>query len=298
MPRQKRLHNATGSYHVMLRGDTTLLTGGISHPFRFTGKELDNQNGLNWYDFGARWFDVAGVPMWTSVDPLAEKDRGISPYVYCRDNPINAIDPDGKFSWILAGALVGAAIEGGTAYYEGKTPREIMGASAKGFIEGAAMFIPYGSAITAVASSAGAGAVGNISEQFLGTGEIKTDEVFKSSVSGALSGGVGHVTSQAITKGAALAEKTIEQKYSSDIFQKSIRKEIQLEMKQSGRMTSGKSTRQAVKKATAHRIGVLKEAEKRELDITSKAADYIQQQTNGNASDWIINGVFNKGKNK
>ena len=56
--------------------------------------------------------------------------------------------------------------------------------------------------------------------------------------------------------------------------------------------------RQAVKKATAHRIGVLKEAEKRELDITSKAADYIQQQTNGNASDWIINGVFNKGKNK
>ena len=28
----------------MLRGDTTLLTGGISHPFRFTGKELDRMN--------------------------------------------------------------------------------------------------------------------------------------------------------------------------------------------------------------------------------------------------------------
>lgn len=270
---------------------------GYIHPYRYNGKELDEIGGLDWLHYGARMME----PAWgrfTTPDPLAEKDRGISPYVYCRDNPINAIDPDGKFSWILAGALVGAAIEGGTAYYEGKTPREIMGASAKGFIEGAAMCIPYGSAITAVASSAGAGAVGNISEQFLGTGEIKTDEVFKSSVSGALSGGVGHVTSQAITKGAALAEKTIEQKYSSDIFQKSIRKEIQLEMKQSGRMTSGKSTRQAVKKATAQRIGVLKEAEKRELDITSKAADYIQQQTNGNASDWIINGVFNKGKNK
>ena len=35
MPRQKRLHNATGSYHVMLRGDTTLLTGGISHAGRW-----------------------------------------------------------------------------------------------------------------------------------------------------------------------------------------------------------------------------------------------------------------------
>lgn len=270
------------------------MAGDTSHPFRFTGKELDRQNGLNMYDFGARLFDVAGVPMWTSVDPLAEKCYNITPYSYCTGDPVNRLDPDGKFSWILAGAIVGAAIEGGIAYYEGKTPREIMGASVKGFIEGAAMCLPYGSTVTAVASSAGAGAVGNISEQYIGTGEVKIDEVFKSSVSGALSGGVGHVTSQAITKGAALAEKTIEQKYSSEIFKKSIKKEIQLEMKQSGRMTSGKSARQAVKKATAHRIEVLKEAEKSELDITSKTADYIQQQTSGNGSDWIINGVFNK----
>lgn len=96
MPRQKRLHNATGSYHVMLRGDTTLLTGGISHPFRFSGKELDRQNGLNWYDFGARWFDVAGVPMWTSVDPLAEKYYHVTPYSYCAGNPVNKFNPDGR----------------------------------------------------------------------------------------------------------------------------------------------------------------------------------------------------------
>ena len=50
-----------------------LQTGDTSHPFRFTGKELDRLNSLNMYDFGARWYDVAGVPMWTSVDPLAEK---------------------------------------------------------------------------------------------------------------------------------------------------------------------------------------------------------------------------------
>ena len=96
MPRQKRLHNATGSYHVMLRGDTTLLTGGTSHPFRFTSKELDNQNGLNWYDFGARWFDVAGVPMWTSVDPLAEDNPSVTPYMYCAGDPVNKFDPDGE----------------------------------------------------------------------------------------------------------------------------------------------------------------------------------------------------------
>lgn len=73
-----------------------LMTGNTSHPFRFTGKELDRQNGLNMYDFGARWYDVAGVPMWTSVDPLAEKYYNVSPYAYCNNNPVLFIDPDGK----------------------------------------------------------------------------------------------------------------------------------------------------------------------------------------------------------
>ena len=73
-----------------------LLTGSFSHPFRFTGKELDKLNSLNMYDFGVRMYDVAGVPMWTSVDPLAEKYYNISPYAYCAGNPVNMIDPDGK----------------------------------------------------------------------------------------------------------------------------------------------------------------------------------------------------------
>ncbi len=33
---------------------------------------------------------------WLSVDPLAEKYPNYSPYVYCANNPINAIDPDGR----------------------------------------------------------------------------------------------------------------------------------------------------------------------------------------------------------
>ena len=66
------------------------------HPYRFTGKELDRLNGLNMYDFGARWYDVAGVPMWTSVDPLAEKYYLFTPYSYCAGDPVNKFDPDGK----------------------------------------------------------------------------------------------------------------------------------------------------------------------------------------------------------
>ena len=72
------------------------ITSDTSHPFRFTGKELDRQNGLNMYDFGARLFDVAGVPMWTSVDPLAEKYYPFTPYSYCAGDPVNKIDPDGR----------------------------------------------------------------------------------------------------------------------------------------------------------------------------------------------------------
>ena len=64
--------------------------------YRFSGKELDKQNGLNMYDFGARLFDVAGVPMWTSVDPLAEKFYPFTPYNYCAGDPVNKVDPDGK----------------------------------------------------------------------------------------------------------------------------------------------------------------------------------------------------------
>ncbi len=39
------------------------------------------------------------VQRWQSVDPLAEKMPWNSPYVYCSDNPVNKIDPDGRVEW-------------------------------------------------------------------------------------------------------------------------------------------------------------------------------------------------------
>ena len=72
------------------------IANSLGHPFRFTGKELDKLNGLNMYDFGARLFDVAGVPMWTSVDPLAEKYYPFTPYSYCAGDPVNKVDLYGE----------------------------------------------------------------------------------------------------------------------------------------------------------------------------------------------------------
>ncbi len=66
-----------------------------SHPYKYNGKELDMMHGLNTYDYGARQYNSA-LPLWDRVDPLAEKYYHVSPYAYCANDPVNAIDPDGN----------------------------------------------------------------------------------------------------------------------------------------------------------------------------------------------------------
>ena len=69
-------------------------------PYRFGGKELITANGLNEYDFGARQYYTA-VPGFTKPDPLCEKYYWLSPYLYCGNNPVIAIDPYGCDIWSL-----------------------------------------------------------------------------------------------------------------------------------------------------------------------------------------------------
>lgn len=70
-------------------------TGHSLQQYKFGGKELLTNNGLNEYDFGARRYYQA-VPMFTQPDPFASKFPWLSPYAYCANNPVNVIDPDGK----------------------------------------------------------------------------------------------------------------------------------------------------------------------------------------------------------
>jgi RHS repeat-associated protein len=60
----------------------------------FTGKERDDETG--WDYFGARYYDPA-IGRWMVVDPLADKAPDMTPYHYCQNNPLNRIDPDGKW---------------------------------------------------------------------------------------------------------------------------------------------------------------------------------------------------------
>jgi RHS repeat-associated protein len=67
--------------------------GYYNTPYKFNGKELDAETGL--YYYGARYYDPR-VSIWYSVDPLAEKNPDESPYMYCTQNPVRFVDPDGR----------------------------------------------------------------------------------------------------------------------------------------------------------------------------------------------------------
>ena len=80
--------------HYYPFGGTFALTSSVQ-PYKYNGKELDRQGGLDWYDYGARHYDAA-LGRWHVVDPLAEKYYSISPYAYCGNNPIMLVDVNGK----------------------------------------------------------------------------------------------------------------------------------------------------------------------------------------------------------
>ena len=68
---------------------------GVKNQYQYNGKELNEDLGIDWMDYGARWYD-ASIGRWTSVDPLATKNSFESPYTFVHNNPLKYIDPDGR----------------------------------------------------------------------------------------------------------------------------------------------------------------------------------------------------------
>jgi RHS repeat-associated protein len=62
--------------------------------YLYNGKELIEDNGLHYYDYGARMYDPT-IGRWGVVDPLADQREWVSPYNYVQNNPMLRVDPDG-----------------------------------------------------------------------------------------------------------------------------------------------------------------------------------------------------------
>ena len=61
--------------------------------YSFSAKERDAETGLSY--FGARYYS-SDLSIWLSVDPMSDKYPSLSPYVYCADNPVKLVDPNGE----------------------------------------------------------------------------------------------------------------------------------------------------------------------------------------------------------
>ena len=79
--------------HYYPFGGVFASTGNVQ-PYKYNGKELDTEKGLNWYDYGARMYDPA-LGRFHTNDRFAEKYLSMSPYQYGANNPIRNIDVDG-----------------------------------------------------------------------------------------------------------------------------------------------------------------------------------------------------------
>jgi RHS repeat-associated protein len=83
---------------------------GTVNAYQYNGKELNSDFGLDWLDYGARWYD-ASIARWSAVDLLAEGFVNQSPYDYVFNNPLSWTDPDGRAPALYTNFSAGKSAE-------------------------------------------------------------------------------------------------------------------------------------------------------------------------------------------
>ena len=86
-----------------------------TQPYKYSSKELDRENGLDWYDSKARMYDPT-IGRTPTQDPMAEKYYSMSPYLWCAANPITFTDPNGRDFGDTLATQNAAAIDFGRCY--------------------------------------------------------------------------------------------------------------------------------------------------------------------------------------
>jgi len=82
--------------------------------YTFSAKEKDSETGLSY--FGSRYYS-SDLSIWLSVDPMSDKYPSMSPYVYCANNPVKLVDPDGEEIYVGDNYYY----QNGSLYYKGTT---------------------------------------------------------------------------------------------------------------------------------------------------------------------------------
>lgn len=88
-------------------------TGDTNTPFLYNGAYgvQTDPNGL--IQMRARYYNPQ-IRRFLNADPIGF-DGGLNWYLYANGNPVSYVDPNGEFAWIVAGAMIGAAIDAGTS---------------------------------------------------------------------------------------------------------------------------------------------------------------------------------------
>ena len=81
---------------------------GRENRYTYNSKEFNGDFGLDWLDYGARWYD-AGIGRFTGVDPISDRFPHVSTYNYAENEPIANIDLWGLQKFYSAdGNLIGS----------------------------------------------------------------------------------------------------------------------------------------------------------------------------------------------
>ncbi len=115
-------------YEYKPYGETSKVSGSFSTDIRFTGQRLDSST--SFYYYGARYYDPE-LGRFISADTIIQAPfdpQSLNRYTYCRNNPINYVDPTGHknifkriWDWITdnVGTAVGAVVGAVTAVVSG-----------------------------------------------------------------------------------------------------------------------------------------------------------------------------------
>ena len=182
-------HNPFG---LLMPGISNL--GNPEYAYFYTGKELIEDEALQYYDYGARMYDVQ-IGRWTSHDPVYQD---ASPYIFCGNDPINRIDPDGRewgvMDWVATVATGGLYAVGKLTYetfIKGSQFDHWLAKNEKEIVQGVFIGVSIGLAFTPLGPVAGIGlamAMGGIQGGMYGGG---FEGAMKGMVIGGLSAGFG-----------------------------------------------------------------------------------------------------------